>query len=104
MIVLREHKVGEAEKETVNVDYVAKRLSKEWGFWYSSITNLTKTKEFLTEYKQLHQEDRKDIEAKINMILKAIEDEPKTLQWKLRSKIGTSKKWYTEVEELIRYN
>jgi hypothetical protein len=104
MILLGEHTVGEAEKETVNVNYVAKRLSKEWGFWYSSITNLNKTKEFLAEYKQLRPEDREDIEAKINMILKAIEDEPKTIQWKLRSKIGTSKKWYTEVEELIRYS
>lgn len=104
MILLREHQIGETDRETVNINYIAKLLSKDWGFWYSSDSNLKKTREFLTEYKNLADVDRKDIEAKINKILKAIEDEPKSVQWKLRSKIGTSKKWYTEVEELVRYS
>jgi hypothetical protein len=64
---------------------------------------LKKTREFLADYKALKDTDQKDIETKIAEILKALEDEPKSVQWKLRSKIGTSKKWYTEVEELIRY-
>lgn len=104
MILLREHQIGETDKETVNINYIAKLLSKDWGFWYSSTNNLKKTKEFLAEYKNLNDSDREDIEKKINKILKALEDEPKSIQWKLRSKIGASKKWYTEVEELVRYS
>jgi len=104
IILLREHDVGEEEKETVNINYIASLLSKDWGFWYTATTNLNKTREFLAEYKSLTDADRNDIKSKLNMVLKAIEDEPKSIQWKLRSKVGTSKKWYTEVEELIRYS
>jgi len=32
----------------------------------------------------------------------AIEREEKTLRWKMRAKIGTSRKWYNVVEEVQR--
>jgi len=104
IILLREHQVGETEKETVNMGYIAKLLAKDWGFWYSTILNLKTTKEFLSGYKSLSDDDRNDVEAKINRIIKAMEDEPKSVQWKLRAKIGASKKWYADVEELVRYS
>ncbi len=102
IILLREHEVAENEKETVNVGYIATLLSSNWGFWYTIITNLDKVKEFSSQYEALTQTDRRDIASKIDKLLKAIEAEPKTIAWKVRSKIGTNKKWYTEVEELIR--
>jgi hypothetical protein len=102
MILLREHNVGDTEKETVNMNFIAKLLSDGWGFWYTTKTNLGKVQEFLGEYKGLTETDRQDIKSKIEKLIKRIEDEPKSLKWKMRSKIGTSKKWYTEVEELVR--
>lgn len=103
MILLREHETSEAEREAVNIRYIAKLLSKDWGFWYTTTSNLKKVKEYLDEYSAaLASEDRTDIAAKIDRLLKAFEDEPKSLQWKMRAKMGTSKRWYTEVEELIR--
>jgi len=102
MILLREHNVGEAEKETVNISYIAKLLSDNWGFWYTVKTNLVKVQEFLNQYGALTEADRQHIKSKIDKLLAAIEDEPKSLKWKMRAKIGTSKRWYTEVEELIR--
>jgi hypothetical protein len=102
MILLREHNVGDTEKETVNMNFIAKLLSDNWGFWYTTKTNLGKVQEFLGEYKGLTETDRQDIKSKIEKLLKTIEGEPKSLKWKMRSKIGTSKRWYTEVEELVR--
>ena len=43
-----------------------------------------------------------DIKTKIDKILDAIEREPKSMGWKMRAKVGTKKKWYTEVEEVTR--
>jgi len=102
IILLREHEVGEAEKETVNARYIAKLLSNDWGFWYTATNNLNKVKEFLNLYEVLTQTDRQDVASKIDKLLQAIENEPKTIKWKVRAKVGTRKKWYTEVEELIR--
>jgi len=103
IILLREHEIGEAEKEAVNSRYIAKLLATDWGFWYTVTLNLNKVKDFLGEYAQaLTPEDQNDVAAKIARLLKALEDEPKSLTWKIRAKIGTSKRWYTEVEELVR--
>ncbi len=102
IILLREHKISEQEQETINIRYIAKLLSNDWGFWYTFKTNLNKVKDFLGEYKVLTDEDRNDVATKIDTIIQALEAEPKSLKWKMRAKIGTSKKWYTEVEELVR--
>jgi len=102
IILLREHEVGETEKETVNLNYIAKLLSDEWGFWYTMNLNLKKVKGFLADYKNLTDEDKADVAAKIDRALQVVNDEPKTFKWKMRAKIGTKKRWYTEVEELVR--
>ena len=102
MILLREHSVGETEKETVNVRYIADLLSSDWGFYYTVTANLRKVQELLSQYEALAKVDLQDIKSKIDELLKAIENEPKSLKWKIRAKIGTSKRWYTEVEELVR--
>ena len=102
MILLREHETGETEKETVNVPYIARLLSDDWGFWYTATSNLKKIKEFLNDYKVLTEEDRSDVGGKIDKLTTAINNEPKSFSWKMRARIGTRKRWYTEVEELIR--
>ncbi|MBS7655619.1 hypothetical protein KEJ50_03865 [Candidatus Bathyarchaeota archaeon] len=102
MVLLLEHEVGEGDKEVINAEYIAKILSKDWGFYYTVTLNLNKVKAFLEKYEVITDEQRKIIEAKINKLLEVIEKEPKTLGWKLRAKVGPTKKWYNEVEEVER--
>jgi len=102
IIMLREHGVGHEEKEMINLDYLTKVLSNDWGYYYTVTTNLRKVKGFLPEFEVLTEEDRRDVAGKIDTILEAIEAAPKGLKWKLRAKIGPKIKWYKEVEEVIR--
>jgi len=102
IIMLREHEVGEIEKETVNAKYIAKRLSDDWGFYYTVTTNLKKVKEFLPEFKALAENDRSDVASKVDKLLTYIEKESKSFGWKMRARVGPSKKWYTDVEEISR--
>jgi len=102
IIMLREHDIGESEKETVNSRHIAKLMSNDWGFYYTATTNLNKVKTFLNQFSVLTEEDRKDVALKIDKLLQVIENEPKSLKWKMRAKIGTSKKWYVDVEEIVR--
>jgi len=101
-MLLREHDVGKAGPETIDAPYVAKRLSDDWGFYYTCTTNLKKVSDRLATYQELTQEDREDVSKKIEKLLKIIEDEPKTMRWKLRARVGPSKKWYRDVEEVRR--
>jgi hypothetical protein len=101
-MLLREHDVGNAGPETIDAPYIAKRLSDDWGFYYTCTTNLKKVNDKLATYQELKQEDREDVSKKIEKLLKIIEDEPKTMRWKLRARMGPSKKWYRDVEEVRR--
>jgi hypothetical protein len=99
IMLLREHDIGEEERETVNREYITKVLSDDWGFYYTFTENLKKVKKLLGIYKALTSEDQRNVEMKISELLDAIEKVPKTFKWKVRERIGTSKKWYRDVEE-----
>ena len=102
IMLLREHDIGESGPETIDAPYVAKLLSGDWGFYYTCTSNLKKVREKLPSYQELSEEDRKDVAAKIEKLLKIIEDEPKTMGWKMRARVGPAKKWYRDVEEVAR--
>jgi hypothetical protein len=101
IILLTEHDVGKGDKEEINGDYIAKILGNEWGFCHTVNQNLGKVKEFLDKY-DLSKQDKANITDRIDRLQALIEKQPKTMQWKLRSKVGTSKKWYNTVEEVQR--
>jgi len=102
VILLREHEIGSSDKDEVNADYIAKTLSNEWGFYYTVWLNLPKVKEFLNKYPTLSAEDKKVVSERIDKLHAIIENAPKTLQWRLRAKVGPAKKWYNAVEEVQR--
>jgi hypothetical protein len=99
-VLLREHQVGPTDNETVNGEYIASLLSRDWGLFYTVTTNLGKAKEFAKA--NLPTEDASDVIGKVDQLLGRIEKEPKSTGWKMRARIGPKKKWYTDVEEIIR--
>ncbi len=102
MMLFLEHGLGENDSLGIDGAYVARTLAKDWGFYYTSTTNLGKIKALLGEYDALSDADRHLISARIDELLWLIENEPKGLSWKLRAKVGTKKQWYNDVEEVER--
>jgi hypothetical protein len=102
MILLREHEIGNSDKEEVNGEFVASTLAKQWGFYYTVMTNLDKVKDFLHDYEPLADADKSVVTERISEIRKQIEAAPKTMAWKMRAKVGPSVKWYNTVEEVQR--
>ena len=101
IILLREHTVGDSDRDTINLDYLARRLSDDWGFWFTFTTNLEKIKKFVPDYVAINEKDRDDVVSKADRILQTLHGSPKSMKWKMRARIGPSKKWYTEVEEVV---
>lgn len=100
IILLREHEIGDKDSGTINAKYIAKLLSNDWGFYYTATTNLNKVKNLLVQYSGLVKDDKELVEKRIENLLNIIENEPKSLGWKMRAKIGTKKQWYRKVEEI----
>jgi hypothetical protein len=102
IIMLREHAVGDSEKEMFNTPYIVKLLADDWGYYYTVTTNLNRVKSFLGDFEILTAEDRQDVAAKVDKLLQALEEAPKSMKWKMRARLGTKQKWYNEVEEVGR--
>jgi len=99
LILLISHEIGERDgKELINAKYIAKLLSKDWGFWYTTTNNLKKIGSLLPKMENINDEERADITSKVDKLLNYIDSEPKTNGWKLRAIVGSRKVWYQHVE------
>jgi hypothetical protein len=103
LILLAAHTVGDNDQDVINGKYIASLLSKDWGFYYTTKLNLSKIRNGLEVYKSLFKEQEvKNVQERLDLLLQMIEDAPKTLKWKTRSAIGSKVKWYNDVDEVER--
>jgi hypothetical protein len=99
MLLLLAASAGMADDGMVNTRYIAKLMSDDWGFYYTSTSNLVKVKGAVDGVAVLSDQHRMTIRQKADLILQAIEDAPKSGRWKDRAKVGTKKLWYNEVSD-----
>lgn len=100
IVLIRAHDVGTTDNQTINMkvfDQVG--MFNDWGWCYTATMNLNKVKKFANEYPQLSQEDRAIVAQRVDKLLAYIDQQPKTLRWKMRAKIGTKTMWYNPVED-----
>ena len=99
MLLLLAAQVGDTDKDMINAKYVAKLMSDDWGFYYTSTMNLEKIKSASSSVAVLTDHHRSTIAQKADQIIQAIENAPKSGKWKGRAKVGTKKPWYNEVSD-----
>lgn len=107
IVLLRAHNIGKINNETINLNVLVQAgLLSDWGFYYTATTNLKKIIDFVPTCNALMNKDKKVIDDRVNKILRYLEEQPKSLGWKLRARVGTKKKWYNTVEDwtLLRAN
>ena len=92
-------------REVVDAGHIATILSDDWGFWYESTQNLEKTKQLVRGFAsegRIAAEEVARIEGRIGTLEQAMQSVPKGRHWAKRAKVGTSKPWFREVEEVVR--
>lgn len=99
MLLLLAAQIGENDNNKINVTYLSKLLSDDWGFYYTSIMNLNKVQAAIHGVPVLSDQDRLLIKENAETIIKIIEMAPKSGKWKGRAKTGTSKIWYKEISD-----
>ena len=99
ILLLHAHEIAfQEEKNRINTDFIATMLAADWGFWYTVTTNLKGLGQYVTGATNLTDSEKQSLASKIATVLKSIEDKPKSTGWKMRSVIGTKRKWYNPVE------
>lgn len=99
LALLHEHPVEEEDGDAVNGGQIARLCASDWGLWRTFTANLDALGGHLAPY-DLPEEDKRRIASRIRELQERIEAEPKSLGWKVRSKIGDRKRWYDLPEEV----
>jgi len=100
LALLYDLKMGNADTHTmIDAGYIADILANDWGFYKTATINLEKINRYL-ESLNIEKEIRKSISSEIEYLKNAIELRPKSINWKLRAKIGEKVRWYELPEEL----
>jgi len=100
IMLLLEHPLGDTDNETINIKRIAELCSTDWGLWRTTTMNLEKVRQLAHGYKVLKDEHKAHVEAQVISALERIEQEPKSLAWRLRARVGDRVKWYKEVDEV----
>lgn len=96
--ILEDHGIGHEDgQEILNVEYIAKLCSNDWGLHKTVTDNLHKMTEAI-EKKSFEAIEKKDLTLKIEAIQNAIKIKKKALLWRLRGSLGEKVKWYQDVE------
>ena len=99
LALLHDHEVAEGgdPEQVISLNALCEVLGGDWG-WYTTVTdNLAKISGFIREsFQGTEQQNLLDKTAKIAA---AAEGCPKSLKWKLRSKVGRKVTWYNLPEE-----
>jgi hypothetical protein len=99
IMLLLEHPLGEVDKGTINIKRIAELCSSDWGLWRTTTMNLDKVCKLALGYDQLTDEQKEEIESQVETALDRINQEPKSLAWRLRARVGDRVKWYKDVDE-----
>lgn len=96
--LLQDHPLT-GDERGINVDYITELTRNDWGLQRT----LEKTGERLLDAALLDQlrapAPRYDLAKQLNALVRAMQDAPKSMSWKLRARVGERKRWYELPEE-----
>jgi len=94
---------GSDDENKINLKRIAQLCGADWGLYKTTSINLKRVEEIVVdENLDLPDEERELILRRVRQIWTAFEEMPKSMQWKMRDKVGTRVRWYEEVEEVAR--
>ena len=102
IMLLLEYPFGDGDDRQINISLVVALCARDWGWWRTLTMNLDKVRQMAATYPQLTDEQMAHVSDQVTIALARIEAAPKSLGWKLRSRVGDRKKWYQDVGELAQ--
>jgi len=100
IMLLLEHPFGDEDKETINIKLAATLCANDWGLWRTTTMNLGKVKQLAQGYSQLTPEQKSNVVSQVDKALARLNNEPKSLAWRMRDRVGDRVKWYKDVDEV----
>lgn len=97
--LIHDHQLGDADApETINATHLANLCGEDWGIWKTFSINISHILTSLEGF-DLRPLDRDTVRKRLVDLQSRIDNVPKSMQWKLRAKIGERKQWYELPEQ-----
>jgi hypothetical protein len=97
--LLLDHDIAEDDDDAINAAYIAQLLAGDWGLWRTSRGSLEQTRKAVAQ-SALSADEQALVLDRIERLWERVELEPKGLRWRSRARIGDSKRWYDEPDEI----
>jgi hypothetical protein len=79
-------------------------MGSDWGWWRTTTLNLDRIQAFLgADADLVPAAASQDVTHQLALLQKAATDAPKSLRWRLRSRIGERVRWYETPEETAHH-
>jgi len=98
--ILLDHAIGTEAPGQIDADYLTGLTSNDWGLYTTLSDNLGKINELLADY--LPGDEVELVKQRIEQLLLKMDASPKSLRWKMRSKVGRRVEWYELPDEVKR--
>ena len=103
MNLLFDNEVGDDDDNKVNVKRIVELCVNDWGLCKTNAINLERVENIVkTEDLSMSAEERERLLERVNQIQRSVNEAEKPLAWRMRDRVGTRVRWYTEVEEVAR--
>lgn len=101
LAILLDHKVQpEEDQQLIDLAYLARLVSRDWGLYTTMCDNLRRARAELHNY--LDRPQCEIVVRHIEAILDSLDAVPKTAAWRMRAKIGRRMEWYELPDEVNR--
>jgi hypothetical protein len=97
--LLRTQQIGESDSDGINGRRIAELLAGDWGLWRTATETLARLPRAAAAL-ELPERDRAIVERRAQALTARIAAEPKSVSWRVRSRVGDRRKWYLEPEEI----
>lgn len=100
-VVLATHPVvpEPAGDEEIDGQHIAALLAKDWGFHHTAVRNLQRVREAAGTAVDLGKQVTESIGERVDLLVRLIEEHPKSMAWRLRAKVGERMQWWEDVDE-----
>ena len=101
LVLMLEHPLGSSSDSNKHIDvrYICNMMAQDWGFYHTFTTNLKRVPDYIAEFPTITGEQGDIIRSRVIDLMGRLEDAPKSMKWKIRSKVGTRTIWYQEVSD-----
>jgi hypothetical protein len=82
----------------IDVDRITSLLASDWGWWRTATVNLDKVAAYAAGLE--HFAETSTLVSRVEELKRRIDDTPKSMRWRARSKVGERVRWYELPEEI----